>query len=147
MKKPIKTYLYKNRQFIGEYQSIADACQAASENTTSARDIIAGKRKITRKGYVFTTHPLTQEEIQKLPIKEETRFNEECKVQMDNQIEYEVDCQTHKVFHLGRSKNERLMMLKKFIYNQMEYKWGTQPKQITALQKRFLQEIFDSLMF
>lgn len=145
MKKPIKTYLYHNRQFVGAYDSITEAAVAGGETLPTARHVILGKTKITQKGNVYTTHPLTDEEIQKLPIKEQ-RFNGGCKVHVSNRIEYEVPCRDHKVCYQPRSREGKLMMLKKFIYNQMDYKWKTQPIQITELQKKFLQELFDSLL-
>lgn len=143
MKTPIKTYVYNNRQFIGTYYSITEAAIAQGESLPTARQVILGKSKMTRKGNVYTTKELTDEEIENLPIKE--RFNDDCKVQVDNNIEYEVNCQDHKVCYLPRSRKGKLNMLKQFIHNQMEYKWLTQPKQITALQKKFLQELFDAL--
>ena len=145
MKPKIKTYLYRNRQFVGAYDSITEAAVAGGESLPTARQIIQGISKISRKGNVYTTKELTDEEIQELPIKEE-RFNQECKVQVDEQIEYEVPCSDHKVCYLPRTKQGKLMMLKKFIYTQMNYKWLTQPKKITTLQKQFLQELFDSLL-
>ena len=145
MKKPIKTYLYHNRQFVGAYDSITEAAIAGGESLPTARQIIQGKAKISKKGNVYTTNELTDEEIQRLPIKEQ-RFNNDCKVHVSNKIEYEVPCSDHKVFYLPRNREGKLMMLKKFIYKEMEYKWATQPIQITSLQRRFLQEIFDSLM-
>lgn len=145
MKKPIKTYLYHNRQFIGVYDSITEAAVAAGESLPTARQIIQGVAKMSRKGNVYTTRELTDEEIQKLPIKEE-RFNGDCKVHVSNKIEYEVDCASHRVFQLPRTKEGKVLMLKQFIYNQMDYKWKTQPIQITALQKKFLQELFDGIL-
>ena len=146
MKKPIKTYLYHNRQFVGAYNSITEAAVAAGESLPTARQIIQGIAKMSRKGNVYTTRELTQEEIEKLPIKEE-RFNSECKVQADEKIEYEVDCASHKVCYIPRSREGKLKMLRQFINQQMEYKWATQPKQITTLQKKFLEELFDSLLY
>lgn len=148
MRKKIKTYRYQNGEFKGEYPSILEAAEAGGDTPTSARSIILGKYKISKKGNVYTNRRLTQEEIENLPIKEkeDIRYNQQCKVKPVPKIEYEVSCHDHKVCYLPRSKEGKIKMLRKFIYQQMEYKWLTQPKQITALQKRFLQELFDELM-
>lgn len=146
MKPKIKTYLYHNRQFVGAYDTITEAAVAGGETLPTARQVILGKTKITKKGNVYTTKELSEEEIQSLPIKEQ-RFNGDCKVHVSNRIEYEVPCSDHKVCYIPRTKEGKIMMLKKFIWSQMDYKWKTQPIQITELQKKFLQELFDSLMF
>lgn len=145
MKPRIKTYLYNNRQFVGAYDSITEAAVAGGETLPTARQVIMGKAKMTKKGNVYTTRELTDEEIQQLPIKEQ-RYNEDCKVKVSERIEYEVPCSDHRVCYIPRTKEGKIMMLKKFIYNQMNYKWKTQPIQITELQKKFLQELFDAIL-
>lgn len=138
-----RCFLYRNRQLIGEYPSITQAATAGGETLPTARSVINGIRQVTKKGNVYSTKELTEKEIQNLPIR---RFNDNCKEHVSNTIEYEVSCSDHRVCYTGRNRQERLMMLKEFIYKQMDYKWKTQPYKITCLQQKFLKEIFDDLM-
>ena len=146
-KKPKKVWVYKDYQLVRECQSMAEAAAATRENTTTVRTYL-DKPKATRKGYVFVSEPLTEEEMQHMPIKEEKKYkpraNSNCKVELGS-LELEVECSNHQVFHLERSKEARKAQLRKFIYNQLRTYWLTVPQKVSLLDKRFLQEILDSL--
>lgn len=145
-KKPIKVWVYRNYQLVKECQSMAEAAASTLENTTTVRTYL-DQQKATRKGNVFTSEPLTEEEIQHMPIKEEKqepRANSNCKVELGN-LELEVLCSDHQVFFLERSKEARKAQLKQFIYNKLHTYWLTVPQRVSLLDKRFLQEIIDSL--
>lgn len=146
-KKPKKVWVYRNYQLVKECQSMAEAAASTLENTTTVRTYL-DQQKATRKGNVFTSEPLTQEEMQHMPIKEEKKYepraNSNCKVELGN-LELEVECSNHQVFFLERSKEARKAQLKQFIYNKLHTYWLTVPQRVSLLDKRFLQEIIDSL--
>ena len=146
-KKPIKVWVYRNYQLIKECQSMAEAAASTLENTTTVRTYL-DQQKATRKGYVFVSEPLTEEEMQHMPIKEEKKYepraNSNCKVELGN-LELEVECSNHQVFHLERSKEARKAQLREFIYTKLHTYWLTVPQTVSLLDKRFLQEIIDSL--
>lgn len=146
-KKPIKVWVYKNYELIKECQSMAEAAASTLENTTTVRTYL-DQPKATRKGNVFTSQPLTQEEMQHMPIKKEKKYepraNSNCKVELGN-LELEVECSDHQVFFLERSKEARKAQLRQFIYNKLHTYWLTVPQTVSLLDKRFLQEIIDSL--
>ena len=68
------TYLYKDREYIGTFPSATQAAQHAGETTMVARNVLSKRCKITRKGYHYSYTPLSQEEIDNLPIREDGIF-------------------------------------------------------------------------
>lgn len=146
-KKPIKVWAYRNYQLVKECKSLAEAAASTLESITTVR-LYLDQPKATRKGNVFTSEPLTQEEMQHMPVKEEKKYepraNSNCKVQLGN-LELEVECSDHQVFFLERSKEARKAQLRQFIYNKLHTYWLTVPQRVSLLDKRFLQEIIDSL--
>ena len=146
-KKPIKVWVYKDFQLVKECKSLAEAAASTLESITTVR-LYLNQPKATRRGYVFVSEPLTPEEMQHMPIKEEKkqepRSNSNCKVELGN-LELEVECANHQVFQLERSKEARKAQLRQFIYNKLHTYWLTVPQSVSLLEKRFLQEILDSL--
>lgn len=146
-KKPIKVWAYRNYQLVKECKSLTEAAASTLESIATVR-LYLDQPKATRKGYVFTSEPLTQEEMQHMPVKEEKKYepraNSNCKVQLGN-LELEVECSDHQVFFLERSKEARKAQLRQFIYTKLHTYWLTVPQSVSLLDKRFLQEILDSL--
>ena len=146
-KKPIKVWAYRNYQLVKECKSLAEAAASTLESITTVR-LYLDKPKATRKGNVFTSQPLTQEEMQHMPVKEEKKYepraNSNCKVELGN-LELEVECSDHQVFFLERSKEARKAQLRQFIYTKLHTYWLTVPQRVSLLDKRFIQEILDSL--
>lgn len=146
-KKPIKVWVYKDYQLVRECKSLTEAAASTSESIATVRTYL-DKPKATKKGYVFVSEPLTEEEMQHMPIKEEKKYepraNSNCKVELGN-LELEVECSDHQVFHLERSKEARKAQLRQFIYSKLHTYWLTVPQKVSLLEKRFLQEIIDSL--
>ena len=146
-KKPIKVWAYRNYQLVKECKSLAEAAASTLESITTVR-LYLDQPKATRKGNVFTSQPLTQEEMKHMPVKEEKKYepraNSNCKVQLGN-LELEVECSDHQVFFLERSKEARKAQLRQFIYTKLHTYWLTVPQRVSLLDKRFIQEILDSL--
>ena len=146
-KKPKKVWVYKNYQLVKECKSLTEAAASTLESIATVR-LYLDQPKATRRGYVFTSEPLTPEEMQHMPIKEENkqeeRANSNCKVELGN-LELEVECSNHQVFFLERSKEARKAQLREFIYTKLHTYWLTVPQSVSLLDKRFLQEILDSL--
>lgn len=146
-KKPIKVWVYKDFQLVKECKSLTEAAASTLESIATVR-LYLDQPKATRRGYVFTSEALTQDEMEHMPIKEEKkqepRANSNCKVELGN-LELEVACSDHQVFHLERSKEARKAQLRQFIYTKLYNHWMIVPQNIALLEKRFVQEILDSL--
>ena len=149
MKKLLETYLYKNQDFIGKYRSLCEAAQVAQINPSTARKIAVGEQPCTRNGYVFSFHKLTEEEQDKLPIRESRKriIREEpsgCHSVVE-QFEYEVPCDNPTVCALPRNRRDRIVQLKMFIYAKLRDRWRIIPKRQAALEKQYVREILESL--
>ena len=149
MGRPPKTvYIYKNHQSLGIYNTIKDASLATGDSPTTVRCIAMHKSEISPRGYVYSFQKLTEKEIQQLPTKTEEeiqpRNNEECKKQIGN-LELEVPCSDHKAFYTGRNKQERLHILRHFIYSRLQTRWMAIPEKMATLEKEFLAELIDSI--
>ena len=135
--------VYRNHEFIGHFNSINEASDKTKENTATIRNILEGKQQITRKGYVYTDEPLTDEEIQSMPTikeketKQEKRFNEDCK-KLFNGFDYEVPCSNHQVTYQARSKEQRIKDFKYFLYQKLYTHWNSIPKAAVNLEKIFI---------
>lgn len=145
-KRPVN--VYRNHEFIGHFNSINEASDKTKENTATIRNILEGKQQISRRGYVYTDEPLTDEEIQSMPtkkeIKEGKRFNNDCK-KLFNGFDYEVPCSDHQVTYQARNKQERIKQFKFFIYQKLQRHWDSIPKAAVNLEKVYINEFLDSL--
>lgn len=141
-KRPVN--VYRNHEFIGHFNSINEASDKTKENSATIRNILEGKQQITRKGYVYTDEPLTEEEIQSMPIKEGKRFNNDCK-KLFNGFDYEVPCSNHQVTYQARSKEQRIKDFKYFIYQKLYTHWNSIPKAAVNLERIYIDEFLDSL--
>ena len=143
-------YAYKNHELVGFFNSINEASDKTKENTATIRNILEGKQQITRKGYVYTDEPLTEEEIQSMPtikekeIKEGKRFNNDCK-KLFNGFDYEVPCSNHQVTYQARSKEQRIKDFKYFLYQKLDSHWQKLPKAAKNLEIVYINEFLDSL--
>lgn len=143
-------YAYKNHELVGFFNSINEASDKTKENTATIRNILEGKQQITRKGYVYTDEPLTEEEIQSMPTikekktKEGKRFNNDCK-KLFNGFDYEVPCNNHQVTYQARSKEQRIKDFKFFLYQKLYTHWNSIPKAQVNLEKIFIDEFLDSI--
>lgn len=150
MRKPRPCYAYKNHELVGFFNSINEASDKTKENTATIRNILEGKQQITRKGYVYTDEPLTDEEIQSMPTikekktKEGKRFNKDCK-KLFNGFDYEVPCSNHQVTYQARSKEQRIKDFKYFLYQKLYTHWNSIPKAAVNLEKVYINEFLDSL--
>ena len=147
-KRPVN--VYRNHEFIGHFNSINEASDKTKENTATIRNILEGKQQITRKGYVFTDEPLTEEEIQSMPTikekktKEGKRFNKDCK-KLFNGFDYEVPCNNHQVTFQARSKEQRIKDFKYFLYQKLYTHWNSIPKAAVNLERIYINEFLDSI--
>ena len=143
-------YAYKNHELVGFFNSINEASDKTKENTATIRNILEGKQQITRKGYVYTDEPLTEQEIQSMPtikekeIKERKRFNDDCK-KLFNGFDYEVPCSNHQVTYQARSKEQRIKDFKFFLYQKLDSHWQKLPKAAKNLEIVYINEFLDSL--
>lgn len=150
MRQKRQVNVYRNHEFIGHFNSINEASDKTKENTATIRNILEGKQQITRKGYVYTDEPLTEEEIQSMPtikekeIKEGKRFNNDCK-KLFNGFDYEVPCSNHQVTYQARSKEQRIKDFKYFLYQKLYTHWNSIPKAAVNLEKIFIDEFLSSI--
>lgn len=148
MKPKRPCYAYKNNELVGFFNSLGEASDKTKENTTTIRNILEGKQEISRRGYVYTDEPLTEEEMQSMPIikeiKQEKRFNQDCK-QIIGNYDYEVPCANHQVTYQARSKEQRIKQFKFFLYQKLQMHWQLIPKAAVNLEKVYINEFLDSL--
>ena len=62
-----------------------------------------------------------------------------------NGFDYEVKFNDTNVFDIPAAKEDKLKMLKRFVHQECDKSWRTQPKQISTLKRQFLRELVDSL--
>lgn len=148
MRGKIQTYVYKNREYIGCYPSIAKASIIAKLSPTTVQDAIKN-HKTTRKGYYFSEHELTQEEIDNIYVSD---FDEGYKKRGKNcskkilQFEYQTECDPKaNICYVPRSRKERISLLRQYIYKNSWTRWETLPKKMSVLEKTFVRELLDSL--
>ena len=148
MKPKRPCYTYKNHELVGFFNSLGEASDKTKENVTTIRNILEGKQEISRKGFVYTDEPLTEEEMQSMPTKKETkqekRFNNDCK-QLFNGFDYEVPCNNHQVTYQARSKEQRIKQFKFFLYQKLDSHWQKLPKTMVNLEKVYINEFLDSI--
>lgn len=123
------TFLYKNGEYIGKFDTITAAAKAAKESIHTARGILSGNKIQSKQGYHYSLHKLTDEEINKLPIVEE---------------EYDEDDEDNK-FYLPRGKKRKIEELKSFIMTKLTPVWRQQNPQRTILEKRYLNQLLESI--
>ena len=152
MKRPKETFVYKNGEFVGRYDCQAYAADATGVSPCVIGRITRGEATSTKDGYHFSNRELTKEEMANLPIagekqqetKERVRFNNRCKEYIENQ-EFEVDCDDRKIFFFERSKEGKKAQLKQYIYSKLKFHFLTIPKKQAILEKRFIDDLIDSL--
>ncbi len=152
-KEPVKIYFYTEDGTATEYESATQAALDNGESAVTVMNCLKDKR-ISRNGNLYSRQPLSPQEVQdrfdefeaKHPKKEKTkeRFNNNCKEKIGNQ-EFAVDCSNHLVFHLERNRKARIEQLRQFITTKLHFHWMTEDRGLATLEKRFVQEILNSL--
>ena len=61
-------------------------------------------------------------------------------------LELEVNHKDQQIFHLERNKDARKQQLRQFIHAKLNQRWMTIQKSQATLERKFLQEIIDSLV-
>lgn len=61
-------------------------------------------------------------------------------------LELEVNHKDRQIFFLERNKEARKQQLKQFIHSKLNQRWLTIQKSQATLERKFLQEIIDSLV-
>lgn len=120
VKRPV--HAYKENQYLGHFESLADASRYTKDTPNAILDVIQGKRKLTRKGYHYTQTKLTEEEINDI----QTVNNEQLTFQ-------------------ARNKEQRIKDFKFFLYRKLDKRWQTIPKAAVNLERTYIQEFLDSI--
>ena len=116
MSKPkVQVHVYRNREYIGKYQSIVEAGQRAGITPATVRQILLGNQECTRQGYYFAYDKLSDEEVDELPIRDTMPSKEgmvrhdgrSCRKLVEESV-YEVDCANPQVFYQPRSRKEKI---------------------------------------
>ena len=151
MRQNREVYCYQHREYITKTESVKGAANLANTSTTTVNKIIKGTLDSTSDGWVFTTEPLTPEEMQHMPdsyrLKEKpnlTRIGKNCYKQVKKQL-YDVPCKTGLVTYIPRNKEERVKMLKRLINAKLHYRWMTIPEKVATLEQQMFNELIDSL--
>ena len=151
-RKSIPIYIYKNQEFLFKAASIAEAAEKTSVTTTQVRNILYHlvKQPCTRQGFVYSTKPLTDEELEQLPCidadqKGYTRVDgRSCKKIVETQ-EYEVNCNDGKVTYQSAKKQERIDNFKRFLFTKFRERWLLIPQAEATLERQFIREFLDSI--
>ena len=151
-RKPIQIYIYKNQEFLYKAASIAEAAEKTNVTPTQVRNILyhIGKQHCTRQGFAYSTKPLTDDEIEKLPCvdtdqKGYTRIDGKSCRQIVDEQEYEVNCKDGKVTYQAANKQERKDNFKQFLFNNFRERWMLIPKKQVTLERTFIREFLDSI--
>ena len=153
MKKRTPIWIYHNQEFIGRYDTATEAAKRAGVTTCTVFNIAHGRVKMacTRQGFHFSLKPLTEEEIEQLPIMDTvkktgyTRVDgRSCKQLVEDAV-YEVPCQNRQVCYLGRSKQERLDNFKTFLFTKFRERWLIIDKRVATLERQYIREMLKSL--
>lgn len=144
-----EVYCYQHKEYITKTPSTKGAANIANTSTTTVNKIISGKLDVTSDGWIFTTEPLTDEELEHAPDSYRdkpglTRVGKNCYKQVKKQM-YDVPCKTGLVTHIPRSREERIKMLKQFIVSKLRTRWMTIPEKVATLEQQMLTELIDSL--
>lgn len=155
MKEPQHIYAYKDNEFYDEFISIALASRTLIIPQDTIRRILRGERKRPhKKGYWFSYTPLTQEEIDKIPIppikktqkqKIKQHNDNTCTMRVDDQI-YKIDCQNPTVTYIPKTREEKINALKKLLNKILQDRWLIIPKYLATLEKQHIRELLDSLL-
>ena len=151
-RKPIPIYIYKNRELCCKAASITEAAEKTNVTPTQVRYILyhLGKQPCTRQGFAYSTKPLTENEIEKLPCidndqKGYTRVDgRSCRQIVDTQ-KYEVSSADGNVTYQASKKQERIDNFKQFLFNKFRERWILIPKAQATLEKTFIREFFNSI--
>lgn len=154
MRQKKTTYLYRNREYIGTFPSATQAAQHARETTMVARNVLSKRCKITRKGYHYSYTPLSEEEIQQLPIREEKQKPKQQPKEKVYKTTYrevdgfrfEVEPNNPNLFQFPRNRKGKVELLKTFIFAKMEKHWSTIPRNVAVLQKQFVKDLCKSII-
>lgn len=71
-------------------------------------------------------------------------YKNATKLQVGN-LEFEVNHKNKEIFNLGRSKEARKQLLKKFIYAKLHERWMTVSKTLALIEKKFVNDLIDSI--
>lgn len=153
MSKPkVQVYVYRNREYIGKYQSIVEAGQRAGITPSTVRQILLGNQECTRQGYYFAYDKLSDEEVDELPIRDTMPSKEgmvrhdgrSCRKLVEESV-YEVDCANPQVFYQPRSKKEKIDEFKNFLFTKLHDRWMVIPKNVATLERQYIRETLSSL--
>lgn len=151
-RKPIQVYIYKNKEFCCKASSITEAADKTSATPAQVRNILyhLGKQTCTRQGFAYSTKPLTDDEIEKMPCidteqKGYKRIDGKSCRQIVEEQEYEVACKDGKVTYQASKKQERIDNFKQFLFNNFRERWMLIPKKQATLEKTFIREFLDSI--
>ena len=151
----VQVYAYGNDGMCRKFDSISQAALTMGEQPATLRNAAVDER-ITRKGYLYSFKQLTVNEVDnKFKAKEEKiasykknqpkeRANTNCK-EFEDKFEYDVNCFDREVCYIPKTKEGKLNLLRNFIYSKLELQWERKPRQVVALEKRFIRELLHSL--
>lgn len=144
-----KVYLYLNKEYIGEFNSIQDAAKRCGVSYETLR-CAYNKGTTIKDGFLPSKTELSEEEIQNLSPSTDNKTTDEkkewtVKPSFADNIEYKVHCKDKLVCHLERARDKRVDQLKSFIWNKMWDRWTTINPKLATLEKQFVNEITDSL--
>lgn len=152
MSKPrVQVHVYRNREYLGKYQSITEAGNRAGVTNATVRQILMGNQECTRQGYCFSYDKLSDEEVEELPIRDTMPSREglvrhdgrSCRKLVEEAV-FEVDCANPQVFYQPRSKKEKIDEFKNFLFTKLHDRWMVIPKNLATLERQYIRETLSS---
>lgn len=137
MKGKKKTYAYLNQEFKFAANSASEAARKASVATAVVYQILSKQRLCTKQGWHFSSHELTDEEIEQLPIKcnhHQAEVKDARGCDKDKK-----DCQDM-LFDFPRSKEEKVDEFKSFLFTIFRERWMLIDKKVAQLEKAYIRE-------
>ena len=151
----VEVWAYGDDGMCRKFDSISQCALEIGEQPATLRNAAVDER-ITRKGYLFSFKQLTVNEVTKKfeernkkiasykKNQPKERANSNCK-EFQDKFEYDVDCFCREVCYIPKTKEGKINLLRNFIYSKLELQWMRKPRQVVALEKRFIKEILHSL--
>lgn len=151
MRKGKRVYIYLNQEYWGEAETICKAAKKCNVSTTTVQQILSKRIPCTKRGFYFSTKPLTDEERYELPVKDNhfenqdpTHWGRGCVREVEQQV-YEVDCKSPTVVYIPNKRSEAIEQLKDFIFTRLRGRWLLIPKSLATLERQFLRDSFRKL--
>lgn len=146
MRKGNRVYIYLNQEYWGEAETQTKAAKKCGITLATVQQVLRGKTPCTRRGFYFSTKPLTDEERYELPVKdnhferqEETHWGRGCVREVEQQV-YEVSCNSPNVCYYPKKRSDKIEEFKTFLFTKFKERWLLIPKPLATLERQYIRD-------